>query len=293
MRPWILAMATACSMRQPAVTPPVTGGGCDPERWRALANTPWRARLASEDLLVTGSGGDRIEVLARSSITELVRGIVPVGSLTRVVTREAPLRSAPDALPMGVFAEPGCPVTGSGAWLSVEDRELTATGLVPADATGVVWHEPHPCGKWTWREDGAQVLAEPRTDAPQIAEINREALVIEQLDERPDGWRRVEACDDRVRVAGWVAPPLAPAAPRDPPTFDDDMGFDLLEPEGAGIRCEIACIRHAPDEDAEVIGIHRCWNGHLDGGWVRVALATPWGDLVGYLPHVRPDAPWL
>jgi hypothetical protein len=301
MRAYILATAAAaCGGRTVATPRPIVRDTCDTIRWRVYAETSWRARVAGDDVLVIGSRGDAIEVLAKDG-KYLVRGIVPVDTLARVVTRETPLRPAPGAAPLfandavGTFAEPGSPVSGSGAWLAVKDRDLAVTGFVAADVTGWIWQQPPRRDVDRWFEERAQVLWEPRDGAAQMAEIDRNAPVVERLNERPDGWRFIDARDGQVRVWGWIAPRRGPAPPHTH-TYDfsgDTIEEDLLQPEGDPIPCDVECIRREPDDGAEVIGIDRCTGGSRSDGWARVELSTPWGVVVGYRPHVVPDAPWI
>lgn len=302
MRPAILLVLCACSGRPAPRTlanrtaPEV----CDAGAWRAQATSRLRVRLHDRDLIVvdSGHGVTRVVTLLRGAI---VTTTVDNRTLDRVVTRETPLWDAPGGPPLpGIFAEPGVAATGTGAWRHVAATiAIMANGYVPVEATGLSWTAA------PLRLDGkklgryGRVHTEPRADAMEIADIAPSEPAYDQIDVGPGGWLHVTASDPAVRVTGWVEPPPPPSPPGPlRHTYDfssDTIEGDLVRPEGEDggtgdvHRRPLAtgCIRAHPEDGAEVIGVV---TGDLegvavDGGWLRVELATEWGPVTGYAQY--------
>jgi len=296
-------LVAACARPAP---PPVLASRsaaqpCDEASWHRRATSPLRARIGDRDVIVDGECYGLSHVIAKLPAA-LVGRTVPDRQLARVVEHATPLWTSPGGDPLpGVVVAPGVAVHGTGAWLEVhEAMAIDVTGYVPAAATGRVWEAAPPPGT-NGRKLGrfADVLAEPRPGADRVAAIPANEPVLDRVEAGSAGWLNVTASDASVRVTGWIEP----APPPPPPSplahtydFSDDViEGDLVEPEGEDVdRVHVAhaapgCLRATPDDGGEVLGVVTAPVAAtpVGDGWLRLVLAAPWGEVVGYVREPR------
>ncbi|MBV8757836.1 MAG: hypothetical protein JO257_11185 [Deltaproteobacteria bacterium] len=261
---------------------------CDVGLWHERASAPLRARIHGHEVAVIGEHGDRTRVVAQLWRGALVGGEVAHDQLARVVVRETALAAGPGSAALGeLFIAPGTEVTGDGAWLRVEERGAIAVeGFVPRGATAQLWEQ----GAGGVNENAselpasADVFATTDLAAQPIARIASGYRVVDRVRDAGAGWLAIDAHDARVRVSGFIRPPVRSPLAGTYDFSDDTVEGELIRPAPGPPRVEAGCIYARPDEHASVVAVT---DGELRGtptrdGWAEVRIAAPWGRVVGY-----------